>query len=321
METCILTIAGSDPSAGAGIQADMKTAASLGCYAASAITCVTSQNTTDFYMSEAVDPELVSSQIASVLADMPVAAIKVGMLGSEHVVAAVARALADARKANPALPIVIDPVLAATTQGKDGVQARQELARALVRDLIPLATLLTPNLPEARLLAEAASMVMRGREVDDERPLAAPPEATEQVMAGWAARILIAAGASSVLVKGGHGLDESTCTDLLFCGQEAEHITVHGNCADNADFSVDLEVPSLDAYVRTPVAYSARRCEGEFHGTGCVLSAAIACGLATGLSLPDAVGLGHAHLQELLGQPLDLGHGSHLIDHFSNPVA
>ncbi len=142
----VLTIAGSDPSGGAGLQLDLKVFADHGVYGAAAVTALTVQDTLGVHRVQAVEPELVSQQIEAVLGDLPVAAVKIGMLGELGVVQAVARALV----ALPAgLPVVLDPVL----RSSSGKPLLEEAAvDALVGGLLPRLRLLTPNLDEYELL-------------------------------------------------------------------------------------------------------------------------------------------------------------------------
>ncbi|MFT3688997.1 bifunctional hydroxymethylpyrimidine kinase/phosphomethylpyrimidine kinase [Paenirhodobacter sp.] len=185
----LLIIAGSDSGGGAGIQADLKAASALGVYAATAITAITAQNTLGVQAAQALAPDLVVAQIRSVLDDIGADAVKIGMLGNADVVAAVAGALE-----GYAGPVVLDPVMVA----KSGDALLTEAAvAALRRHLLPRATLLTPNLPEAaRLLETSAGM--------------AAPNASPETMG----RGLLALGAGAVLVKGGHA-EGPVCRDLL----------------------------------------------------------------------------------------------------------
>lgn len=140
-----LTIAGSDSSGGAGIQADLKTFTVLGCYGASALTAVTAQNTEGVQAVQMLSVDLVERQIASVACDLPVAATKTGMLGS----AAIIRAVADAARRHELFPLVVDPVMTA----KSGDKLIDDEAVATLRDrLVPLATVVTPNRHEAARL-------------------------------------------------------------------------------------------------------------------------------------------------------------------------
>jgi len=193
----ILTVAGSDSGGGAGIQADLKTIAAFGCYGASAVTAVTAQNTLRVSAVEELPPAIVQAQIEVVLGDIGADAVKVGMLANAEVVRAVAEALHPYRD----LPIVVDPVMVA----KSGdALLREDAVKALSELLLPLATVVTPNLPEAARLSGL--------------PVTSEAERTE------AARRLASSGAA-VLVKGGHGEGEELM-DLLYEG-ESVHRFVH----------------------------------------------------------------------------------------------
>lgn len=183
-----LTIAGSDSSGGAGIQADLKTFHALGVYGASAITALTAQNTRGVRGVELAQPAFVAAQIAAVMDDLAVDAIKTGMLATAEIVRSVIATL----DRYPARPLVVDPVMVATSG--DVLLAPDAIA-TIIDVLLPRATLITPNLPEtARLLGCA--------EAEDE---------AEAVRQGQA---LIAKGCRAVLVKGGHGKAD-TALDVL----------------------------------------------------------------------------------------------------------
>ncbi len=182
----ILVIAGSDSGGGAGIQADIKTAMALGAYASTAITALTAQDTTGVHSTHPVPPEFITQQIAVALADPGADAVKTGMLGTAAVIEAVAAALGQT-----GLPLVIDPVMLA----KGGAPLLSpDAVSALKTVLLPLATLITPNLPEAEALC--------GRPIPDEAAM------------HWAAPMLLTLGPQAVLLKGGHG-DGDTVLDLL----------------------------------------------------------------------------------------------------------
>jgi hydroxymethylpyrimidine/phosphomethylpyrimidine kinase len=186
-----LTIAGSDSGGGAGIQADLKTFAAHGVYGVSAITAVTAQNTQGVSAVQVLKPAIVLSQIGAIISDFPVAALKTGMLANATIVETVARAI---RSANLG-PLVIDPVMVA----KSGDRLLDERAvAALTAELLPLAALVTPNLPEAAVLAGMAV-----RTLDEQRE---------------AARRIVALGARAALVKGGHAAS-AEIVDVLFDGQ------------------------------------------------------------------------------------------------------
>lgn len=191
-----LTIAGSDPSGGAGVQADIKTMTLNGVYAQAVIAALTAQNTLGVYGSEAVSPQFLKSQLCAVFGDIFPDAVKIGMLGTEQNVVAVAEIL---KKYN-AVNVVVDPVMAATS----GASLADDGARkALAEKLLPLAALVTPNIPEAEYLA--------GIKIDG----------AEQMK--LAAKKISSQCGAAVLVKGGH-LAES-CDDVLFYNGE---ITVFG---------------------------------------------------------------------------------------------
>jgi hydroxymethylpyrimidine/phosphomethylpyrimidine kinase len=183
----VLSIAGSDSGGGAGIQADLKTFAALGCYGMSAVTALTAQNTLGVHGIHAVPPDFLRQQIDAVVADIGVDAVKIGMLHEPAVVAVVAEAIERHRLAH----VVLDPVMVATSGDRLITPATAE---ALVRALFPRVSLVTPNLDEAALLL--------GRRIDDAGALEA------------AAHDLLALGAHAVLLKGGH-LPGTECVDLL----------------------------------------------------------------------------------------------------------
>lgn len=144
----VLVFAASDPSSGAGIQADILTLASLGCHPLTALTAVTVQDTVGVRSVQAVSAELLEAQARTLLEDMPVAAFKLGLLGSVENVVAVAEIVSD----YPDLPLVFDPVLAS---GRGDPLSDEEMIAAMRELLLPQTTLLTPNAPEARRLAES----------------------------------------------------------------------------------------------------------------------------------------------------------------------
>jgi hydroxymethylpyrimidine/phosphomethylpyrimidine kinase len=188
-----LTIAGSDSSGGAGIQADLKTFSALGVYGASVITALTAQSTRAVNGIHDAPPEFVMLQLETVLDDLAVRAIKIGMLSSVAIIEAVAVVLCK----HPSIPVVLDPVMVAKSGDKLlGTDAHN----ALIEHLIPLATVLTPNIPEAAILL-------------DRHDAQSFSELELQ------AKKLIELGCPAVLMKGGH-MDGATCQDLLLTGSE-----------------------------------------------------------------------------------------------------
>ncbi len=192
-----LTIAGSDSGGGAGIQADLKTFHQFGVYGTSVITAVTAQNTVGVEDWAALPVPLVTRQIAAVAADLPPAGVKSGMLGSAEVVEAVAEAIRRHHLPN----YVLDPVMVATSGDR---LLDRDAEQLIARRLVPLATLVTPNLDETRILVgeEVASVAQMER----------------------AARALIKMGAKGALVKGGH-LEGEEVVDVLALGDDLRRFT------------------------------------------------------------------------------------------------
>ncbi|RVU80805.1 bifunctional hydroxymethylpyrimidine kinase/phosphomethylpyrimidine kinase [Leucothrix sargassi] len=144
-----LTIAGSDSSGGAGIQADLKAFSALGCYGASVITALTAQNTQGVTGIHAVPTDFITQQLEAVFSDLNIAAVKIGMLATPEVISTVAEFLTEQRRIKPDLAIVLDPVMVA--KGGDKL-LEDDAVGALSEKLVPLATVLTPNVPEAAFL-------------------------------------------------------------------------------------------------------------------------------------------------------------------------
>jgi len=189
----ILSIAGSDSSGGAGIQADIKTICALGGYAMTAITAITAQNTKSVAAVQMVAPDMVRAQIRAVLDDIGVDAIKIGMIGN----GAVATVIADEIKTLN-VPIILDPVKVSTSGDALLDTDAQGILR---RDLLPLASVLTPNLPEAEALSG-----QNIKTLDDVRSVA---------------EALLAMGPKSVLIKGGHAGGDTLVDFLLWQNGEA----------------------------------------------------------------------------------------------------
>ncbi len=239
------TIAGSDSGGGAGLQVDLKVMAAFGVHGCSVVTALTAQNTAGVQRVEAVSERMVQAQLDSLAADLPPAAVKIGMLASAC--GTVARHLAVGR-----VPTVCDPVLRSTS----GTALMEAADFGLFRSaLLPQVDILTPNLPEAGLLVGA-------------------PCADAETAAGK----LLETGARAVLVKGGHA-DGQTCRDYWNDGTEAFRIE------------------------------SPRRATTATHGTGCILSAALAAALACGESPAEAVVTAKTYLNQCLAAPVRAGAG------------
>ncbi len=194
----VLTIAGSDSGGGAGIQADIKTISAIGCYGMSVITALTAQNTRGVTAIHALPPSFVVEQMTAVFTDIGADAVKIGMLYSAELIEAVTEALNKHRARN----IVLDPVMVA----QSGDKLLQDDAIQAIKDhLMPLADVVTPNLPEAEVL------------------LAQKIESIEDMQR--AARALAQFGSRSILIKGGH-LEESKSTDLLYLTEEDRFVVL-----------------------------------------------------------------------------------------------
>ncbi len=196
MKGRVLIIAGSDSSGGAGVQADIKTVSALGGYAATAITAITVQNTMGLKDIHSVPVDIISGQIKAVLEDIGADAIKIGMIGTPAVAEAIFASLAD----YPDIPVVLDPVLVATS----GDALASDGMTQTLKAVLPRADVITPNMPEATALTSL--------------PITTPES---QLAAG---RALLSLGAKAALVKGGHGRDEKLL-DVLVTRDETKRFT------------------------------------------------------------------------------------------------
>lgn len=187
----VLSVAGSDSSGGAGIQADLKTFSALGVYGATAITAITAQNTQGVHSQLAISPQMVYDQIVAVINDLHPSFVKIGMLSNEGIVLAVAEALA-----NYPLTIILDPVIVSSSGHRLLSVEAQEVVK---KKLLPLSTLVTPNIPEMATLTQL--------------PLSTYEEKED------AARFLMDYGVKAILLKGGHE-EGNIKTDILFTSTE-----------------------------------------------------------------------------------------------------
>lgn len=272
----VLTVAGSDSSGGAGIQADLKTMLSNGVFGMSAITSLTAQNTTGVRAVQNADPAILADQIDAVFEDIPPMAVKIGMVSS----AALIETIADRLTAHQARNIVLDPVMVATSGAK---LIDDDAVAALTSKLFPLATVITPNMPETEALLEQA---LQERSSANDAPAARLLSEGIRAEADMetAARTLAEHFGCAVLVKGGHGV------------KDANDVLVEPDGAVTWFTSPRIDNPNT-------------------HGTGCTLSSAIASHLALGETLPQAVRSAKDYLTGALAEQLDLGHGSGPMDH------
>ena len=252
-----MSIAGSDSGGGAGVQADMKTFSALGVYGASTLTAITAQNTVAVTAVHELPVELIAAQIDAVVTDIGVDAVKTGMLSSSAIVETVARELERHGIEN----LVVDPVMVA----KSGDPLlRDEAVESVRTRLLPLAALVTPNVPEAETLTG-----LKIESDDDVRE---------------AARRIVAMGARTVVVKGGHR--DGPATDLFFDGAEFTEFT------------------------------SERFDTVNTHGTGCTFASAAAAGLAQGKPLLEAVAQAKEYVTEAIRNSFPLGRGHGPVHHF-----
>lgn len=244
----MLSIAGHDPCGGAGIQADAESAASLGVHAATIITCLTIQDTANVYAIEQISPEILRRQFETLAADLRIESCKIGLIGFAETAELLAELLDGS-----AFPLVLDPVLAA---GGGADLASAQLEKTIRHRLIPMTTLITPNLPEARRL-------------------------TGQLSSDDCAAELIQNGCANVLITGGHDHDDTVINQLY------DHHGLVGK----------WEWPRLP---------------GDYHGTGCTLSSAIAALLAKGVELYAAVEQAQRFTQQTLLSAVTMGHGQRI---------
>jgi hydroxymethylpyrimidine/phosphomethylpyrimidine kinase len=255
----VLTIAGFDPSSGAGITADIKTIAAHDCFGVCCITALTVQSTQGVRRTEAVDAKIITETLQELVSDLPIAAVHIGMLGNAETVAVVADFLTRTR-----LPhVVLDPILKSSS-GADLLDAAG--TRALIERMLPLVELITPNLDEAGALTG-----MPVTNLDQMRQ---------------AARSLHSMGAANVVVTAGH-LEKAI--DLL------SFTTVRG---------IEQEVFKAD-----------RQPSNSTHGTGCAFSTALACHLAHGRGLPEAVLLSKVFVSAAITNAYPIGQGVGPLNH------
>ena len=284
-----LTIAGSDSGGGAGIEADLKAFARCGVHGTVAITAITAQNTTGVSAIHAVPPKMIVAQVRAVLADIRIDAVKVGMLGTADSTDAVAHAL---DQLPPGIPVVVDPVMVA----ESGARLLEDDARdALVQLILPRASVITPNLPEARALV-GAPVAADGRDGSDgvedahaaageEVHAAAGEDERETAEVEALARALLARGPRAVVITGGH---RARAVDLfLEHGEDSHPIGIEGE----------------------------RHPDGAAHGSGCTHSSLLVAQLALGRTPLEAARVARALTGEAVRDGLrDIGAGPGPVD-------
>lgn len=265
----VLTIAGSDSSGGAGIQADLKTMTVLGTFGMSAITAITAQNTTGVRDVYALPCDIIRKQIDAVCDDIFPDAVKIGMLANEEIVRYVAEAVRDRGIKN----VVLDPVILSTSNHR---LLDTQAFDSLKTKLIPLADIITPNIPEASILS--------GIDIQNREDMVR------------AARLISEWYRGAILIKGGHLKDDSTA----WIKENENQCTAADLLYENGNEQW-LEAKFID--------------NPNTHGTGCTLSSAIACNLALGRNMYEAVLLAKKYLTGAIGDCLNMGHGRGPLNH------
>ena len=267
----VLTIAGSDSGGGAGIQADLKTFAALGVYGTSAITAITAQNTQRVARVHHLPPDLVAAQIDAVASDISIDAAKTGMLGTAAVIEVVATKVGEYELR----PLVVDPVMVAS--GGEAL-LEPDAVDTLRERLLPLATVLTPNLAEAETLLG--------------RPFASWDDIRE------GAKELVALGAGAVVITDGHTVSGADGQRPVVAGREGP--------------AVDLLYDGTEFHEFT----ASRVDTTSTHGTGCTFASAIAAGLAKGDDLRGAVAMAKAYVTKAMQFAYPVGQGRGPVHHF-----
>ena len=271
----VLSIAGSDSSGGAGIQADIKTISALGVYGATAITAITAQNTLGVFSQLHLDHKLVYEQICCVMDDLRPSVVKIGMLANAEIVRSVADALSKYKVA-----IVLDPVMASTS----GHRLLSLEARDVIKErLLPMSTIITPNIPEMIELTEMTLSNMTDKET--------------------AAKHLLDLGVGYVLLKGGHEEGEIKKDYLFFNGLKTKDKSLKSESVSMLEFSSE--------------SISTK----NTHGTGCTLSSAIASFIAKGFSVEESVAKAKQYVSDAIfhGAEISIGNGHGPINHSFNP--
>lgn len=312
----VLTIAGSDPSGGAGIQADLKTMEAFDVYGMSVITALTAQNTLGVSAVMNVEPAFVEKQLEAVLSDIQPDAVKIGMLPDRKIMEVVCKTVDKYKIKN----VVLDPVLRSTS----GTELSRNIdLEYMIKELFKRCSLITPNIPEVEKIIKSISAICQDQsfknkyissgedykknlvridknifntnsigEVSDsigkdinsiDEDICSIEKISSKEEMELAARIISDFCGCSVLIKGGHSYfaGDDSSDDLLYLMPGCRRIWLTGKRIDNSNT----------------------------HGTGCTLSSAIACGLAKGMTIEKAMSLAKDYITECISMGLDLGHG------------
>lgn len=274
----VLTIAGSDCSGGAGIQADLKTITAHKMYGMSAICALTAQNTTGVCDIMDVTPEFLAKQLDCIFTDIRPDAVKIGMVSNKELIHVIAEKLKEYHAEN----VVLDPVMVSTSGSK---LISEDAIDSLKKELFPLATVITPNIPETAELW--------GKPVNGQKDMV---EAAKDISTQYGC---------GVLVKGGHMLlDEMKAADYLY--DKGLGCNTNETKTDKYDVNVNQD----GIWFQTEKVSNTNT-----HGTGCTLSSAIACNLAAGNSLPESIQYAKNYLTGALKAQMNLGKGSGPLNH------
>lgn len=272
---CVLTVAGSDSGGGAGIQADLKTFTALNVYGASVITALTAQNTRGVQGVQVVDASFVEQQLESVLSDLQVTAVKTGMLPNIGIIQVTVQNI----KRYKVGIVVVDPVMVATSGDK--LIDENDVMDTLMSELFPLATVVTPNIPEAEAISG-----MKIKNTDDARKACR--------------KMVDELGYRSVLLKGGHITEWDAKVDNSGGSEE-----------DGNGDATNIQASDILYDGKRFDAFSAPWVETKnTHGTGCTLASAIAACLARGQSLKEAVKTAKQFVWQGISSDLNVGHGN-----------
>jgi len=285
----VLSIAGYDPSSGAGITADIKTAAAQGCFAVTCITALTVQSTQGVFGGQPLEPELVSRTLTTLADDLEIAAVRVGMLGSGEVAEVVAKFLGERRLPN----VVLDPVI----RSSSGVALLDDSGLVVLRTrLIPLCDVVTPNTNEAAILV-GAEPITEGTSWQCALPQ----------LRRWATQ-LHELGAKGVVITGGHLRPANDYLSYRGLGKSAENRKSGNSPEEGIGYGSSGEFQEE--------VNSGERLESSFtHGTGCAFATALACQLALGQKLPQAVLVAKDYVQRAIIAAYRLGKGIGPVNH------
>lgn len=302
----VLSIAGSDPSGGAGIQGDIKTIFAEGCYGMGAVTGITVQNTLGVSDVMPVPADFLYRQIDEILCDIRPDAIKVGMIVSAEQIEVVVKLIERHGLEN----IIVDPVIAPTS----GVEfAGDKVLKALIEKLFPLSTLVTPNLPEAKRICEIIGC--QNLKLEDDGQMQA--QAKSQFQSQIKTQVQSQSQFQSQTLIHGNSANLSMPELACFIGQSCGcNVLIKGGHAEDYHATDYLWTASDENRIGCKVEFKGERIDAtSSHGTGCALSSSIAANMAKGLILEAAIDRGKEYVTAALKSDMHIGTGNGSIDH------